>query len=246
MADRKLPTVSKAQPVATENSQQPTDALSSTAGVANVKSSRVKIAVRWVTAVLVATLFAYVTQTGEQSNPLSPKEQIVIGTWAFPVTTSGRPTVITFHADRTCEFLGQKDKYPTRWRIVDSSLVVQYKYQTMIGQLPIPMPAAVTNFELPSFMAHKETFTRSVSISEDGRTMTLGPLFAGQPHCDLIRISTHRILRTNERFESRQSYCCLSIPAKRPAEGHLFNLRKVGLWQNDGGQNDEEFRFRFL
>ncbi len=164
-----------------ENSQHPTDAVSSTVEFANLKTWRVKIAVRRVAAGLLAValfavaLLAFATQSGEQADPLSPTEQILVGTWTVPAQAAGSIPEITFHADRTVEYLGVNFKYPTRWRIVDSSLIIQYKYQTMIGPLPLPMPVAVTNFELPSFMARKENVIHSVAFSEDGRTMTLVP-----------------------------------------------------------------------
>lgn len=179
--------ISKAQPVATEISQHPTDAVLSTVELANSKTGRVKIAVRWVAAGLLAVaLFAFATQSGEQADPLSPTEQTLVGTWTVPVQTSGKIPAIKFHADRTVEYLGVNFKYPTRWRIVDSSLIIQYKYQTTIGPLPFPMPDAVTNFELPSFMARKENVIHSVAFSEDGQTMTLVPL-GGQLSFNFVR-----------------------------------------------------------
>lgn len=170
-----------------EDSQHPIDAVLSNVEVTNSTTGRAKIAVRCVAATLVAvSLFAYATQFGEQAEPLSPTEQILVGPWTVSDVTSGKSMAITFHTDRTIEFHGMQVKYPTRWRIVDSSLIIQYKHQTMIGPLPFPMPDAVTNFELPSFMARKENVIHSVAFSEDGRTMTLVPL-GGQLSFDFVR-----------------------------------------------------------
>jgi len=47
--------------------------------------------------------------------------------------------------------------------------------------------------------------------------------------------------------------CIATVGASLPAasrfgrnEGLIVNFMKVRLWQNDGGQDDEESRFRFL
>ncbi len=149
----------------------------STTACAKFTRRRIFIAVRWIAAGLLGFfLFACAFQPVEQEDPLSHSEQMLLGTWDFPLVLSKSNRTITFYADRTCEYEGVKFKYPTRWRIVGSSLLIEHRYQTSIGPLPIPMPAAVTNFEFPSYMAHKESFTRSISFTDDQRTITLGPV----------------------------------------------------------------------
>lgn len=169
-----------------ENTSQFSEFASSTA-CDNLTRRRIFIAVRWIAAGLLSFfLFAYAFQPVDQADPLSPSEQMLLGTWDFPLVLSKGNRTITFFADRTCEYEGIKFKYPTRWRIVGSSLLIEHRYQTTIGPLPIPMPAAVTNFEFPSFMAHKESYTRSISFKDDQRTITLGPV-GGYAGFDLTR-----------------------------------------------------------
>lgn len=164
-----------------ENLPHPIDAVSSTVEIANSKSRRVKIAVGSIAVVVLGmALFAYSTQPEPPPEPLSPTEQILVGTWGFPYSATSVIPIKTFHADRTCEYFSTQRMPTTRWRIVDSSLVEQVtikKLESLIGpvSLPISVPDAVAEFEVPSSMARKVNFIRSVAFSEDGRTMTLGP-----------------------------------------------------------------------
>lgn len=175
-----------------ENSQHPTEALSSTVEVANSKTRRVRTAVGSIAVVVLGmALFAYSTQPEPPPEPLSPTEQILVGTWGFRYSATSVIPIKTFHADRTCEYFSTQRMPTTRWRIVDSSLVEQVtikKLESLIGpvSLPISVPDAVAEFEVPSSMARKKNFIRTVTFSQDGRTMTLGPLGV-QSGYDLIR-----------------------------------------------------------
>ncbi|MEI8380111.1 MAG: hypothetical protein WCJ09_08285 [Planctomycetota bacterium] len=189
-----------------ENRQHPTDAVSSTMAVANSNTGRVKIAVGSMAVVLLGmALFAYSTQPEPPPEPLSPTEQIMVGTWGFALSPNSVMPIMRFHADRTCEYISTQRMPLTRWRIVDSSLVEQHtikKLSHMIGpvSMPIPVPYAVEDFEVPSSMALKKNYIRSVAFSEDGRTMTLGPLGV-QSGYDLIRCkdeNSNSELHTNE------------------------------------------------
>ena len=177
--------------MAPEDSQHPTDAVSSNVKVAKSKIGRVKIVVRSIALVLLGmAMFAFTTQSDPPPEPLSTTEQIMVGTWALPYSSRFGIPIIRFHADRTCEYLSTHRIPPIRWRIVDSLLVMQHSDQnleSLIGpvSIPIRVPDAVLKFKLPSFMARKN-YVRSIAFSQDGRTVTLGPLGAESGH-DLIR-----------------------------------------------------------
>ena len=163
--------------------------------VANSKARRVKIAVGSIAVVLLGmALFAYSTQSDPPPEPLSPTEQIMVGTWGLPLSATSAVPIKRFHADRTCEYISTQRMPRTRWRIVDSSLVMQHtikKLSHLIGpvSMPISIPGAVAEFEVPSSMARKENFIRTVAFSQDGRTMILGPQGV-QSGYNLVRYKT--------------------------------------------------------
>ena len=68
---------------------------------------------------------------------------------------------------------------------------LQHKYKTVIGPMPMPLPTAVTNLELPSFMARKEEFVRPVSFSPDGCSMTFGAINGVAPAFTLTRAAAN-------------------------------------------------------
>ena len=53
--------------------------------------------------------------------------------------------------------------------------------------MPIPLPVAVTNLEVPSFMARKEMYIRSVSFSPDGSDLTFGTINGVTPAFTVTR-----------------------------------------------------------
>ena len=159
----------------------------------NSTRRRVLIAVRSIAAGLLGiVLFAYLIQPSKQEDPLSPTEQMLVGTWDFPVSQQGFVPSMTFHSDRTFERHAVHQIPGGRWRVVDSSLVLEFevrKLESIVSRrifIPFPLPAAVTDFEIPSFMAVKRNYARTIKFSRDGRILTLGPLGA-QSSYDLYR-----------------------------------------------------------
>ena len=132
------------------------------------RSKQTSYVVRCFAAIAIgAALFALWTRTKVRPDSLSPAESAIVGTWTYSDET-GVVSSITFNSDRTCVFPGSTSKYPSRWRSDGAIMFLQHKYKTVIGPMPMPLPTAVTNLELPSFMAMKEEFIRPVSFSPDG------------------------------------------------------------------------------
>lgn len=135
----------------------------------NSTRRRVLIAVRSIAAGLLGiVLFAYLIQPSKQEDPLSPTEQMLVGTWDFPVSQQGFVPSMTFHSDRTFERHAVHQIPGGRWRVVDSSLVLEFevrKLESIVSRrifIPFPLPAAVTDFEIPSFMAVKRNYARTI------------------------------------------------------------------------------------
>lgn len=189
-----------------ENRQHPTDAVSSNVEVANSKTGRVKIALGSIAVVVLGiAMFAYSTQSDPPPEPLSATEQIMVGTWGLPLSATSVTPIIMFHADRTCEYISTQRMPTTRWRIVDSSLVEEVtikKLESLIGpvSLPFSVPDAVAKFEVPSSMARKKNYIRTVAFSRDGSTMTLGPKGVQSGH-NLVRCKTEN---SNSKLHSNE------------------------------------------
>ena len=153
--------------------------------VAMQRSKQTSYVVRCFAAIAIgAALFALWTRTTVRPDSLSPAESAIVGTWTYSDET-GVVSSITFDSDRTCVFPGSPSK--SRWRSDGAAMFVQHKYKTVVGPTPMPLPSAVTNFELPSFMATKESFVRPVSLSDDRCSMTLGAITGIAPAFTLTR-----------------------------------------------------------
>lgn len=133
-----------------------------------------------------AALLALAIRLTMRSTPLSPAEAAIVGTWTYSGDTAGILHAITFNSDRTCVFDGPPSKYPSRWRIDGGKLVLQHKYQTVIGRTPVYLPNAIESLELPSLLAKTEEILRPVTFSPDGCIMTLESI-PGIAACTLTR-----------------------------------------------------------
>ena len=155
------------------------------------KSKQTSYVVRCFAAIAIGVaLFALCTRTEVRPDSLSPTESAIVGTWTYSDET-GLLNSITFNSDRTCVFSGPSSKYPSRWRSDGATIFFQHKYKTVIGPMPMPLPTAVTNLELPSFMARKEEFVRPVSFSPDGCSMTFGAINGVAPAFTLTRAAAN-------------------------------------------------------
>jgi len=104
------------------------------------------------------------------SKPLSPVEQKLVGTWAYPAEQFGESIIITFSRDRTYTHTNSDSVvHPARWRIDGPDLIIEQKVRTVVGGLPsLPIPDAIRRLQLPKAMWYAENITQTVSFSDTG------------------------------------------------------------------------------
>lgn len=123
----------------------------------------------WAGVIAVFVLPLAILLIPQQVRVLTGVEQQLVGTWEARDNVSQESTRFTFLADGTVLFNGMAAGYPSEWKIEQDELVLSHIYHTIVR-------TPVRDIRVPKSLSRSETFRRSITFTDNGDHVTLGPV----------------------------------------------------------------------